>query len=180
MAALFMAAVAVASLASSSAADQERLPEWRLVVAQAEATAPLADFIVAFPTPPSVQAHEPETGNDSGSWTYVCVQDRVTMRVQIDQFPANIRVPAPTATMYEMLLRTYAAKTGARLLSSHPVQMGEFSGLEGQFQDDRGGGETRRVLMVGRRVFQISYSQPDDSNTDNAQRFLASFQIKPR
>ena len=180
MTGLFVAAAAVASLTATSPPVQERLPEWRLVAAQAETTAPLMDFKVAFPAPPSVQSHAPETGTDSGAWTYVCVQDHATMRVQIDEFPASIRVPAPNPTTYQMLLRTYATKVGARLMSTRPVQVGEFTGIEGQLQDDQGGSELRRVLMVGRRVFQVSYSQSGGTAPDDARRFLESFRLSPR
>ena len=180
MIATIIAALAVASLAASSGPDKERLPEWSLVAAQVDNAGPLVDFAAAFPTAPSVQAHEPENGNDSGSWIYDCTQNGATMRVQIDQFPGNIRVPAPTIAMYQLLLRTYAAKEHWSLQSARPVQMGEFSGLEGHLQNDRGETETRRILMVGRRVFQISYRQTGDAGADDAHRFLESFRITPR
>ena len=174
-------AMAATALATGGGADLPRMPEWALVSATTMAPAAVADFTIAFPTPAAVDAHPPETGDDSGYWTYDCTGAQgASFNLRIDQFPANIRTPAATPRMYALMLRSYAAQSGLTLQSTNPVQIGERQGLEGVFTGAAGETEVRRVLMVGRRVFQVSYHVV--AGVDGAapgRAFLDSFQIAP-
>ena len=174
-------AMAATALATGGGTDLPRMPEWSLVSAASVQPATVAAFTIAFPTPATIDAHPPETGDDAGYWTYDCAGGQgASFNLRIDQFPANIRTQAATPRMYTLLLRSYAAQSALTLQSSTPVQIGDRPGLEGVFTSASGETEVRRVIMVGRRIFQVSYRFAAGVDASTAGRaFLESFQIAP-
>ncbi len=142
---------------------------------------PSQDFRVTFPTPPQLTGHAPANDDDSGSWTYAVRLNGRGFTVRIDQYPNRIRVPAPNPRTYELLLRAHAEENSSRLVSMKPVEVGGLAGLEGDFVGANGGGELMRVLMVGRRIYQLSYVLPaGDVDVEQGDGFLTSFQITAR
>jgi hypothetical protein len=171
-------------LMAATAAAAVVLPIWpenTAARAQSVYTSPASDFSVAFPGPPEVQAHPPESPDSPGYWTYAGKANGVSLLVRNDQYPASIRVPEPTPRMYELLLRGYAVQTSSRLLSTGAALLGGKPALQGVFAASAGATELRRVLIVGRRVYQVSYVYAEGLG-DAAQgaAFLDSFQLSPR
>ena len=142
---------------------------------------PSQDFRVAFPTPPQLSGHTPANDDDSGSWTYAVRLNGRAFTVRIDQYPNRIRVPAPDPHTYELLLRAHAEENSSRLVSMKSVDVGGLTGLEGDFVGANGAGELMRVLMVGRRIYQLSYVLPEgDGGGEQGDGFLTSFRLTAR
>jgi hypothetical protein len=142
--------------------------------------APIEGFSASFPTRPQVIGHAPETDEDSGYWVYADQGRCAAYRVRVDQYPKNIRVPAPDQRAYDLILRAHAVESSSHLRSERAVAVGGQPGLEGEFVGAAGGGERIRVVMLGRRVYQVSYTQAAGGRCDEADAFLASFQITTR
>jgi len=142
---------------------------------------PGQDFRVSFPTPPQLTGHAPADDDDSGSWIYAVRLDGRSFMVRIDQYPNRIHVPAPDQGTYRLLLRAHAQESSSRLVSEKPVDVGGFAGMEGDFVAANGSDELVRVLMVGRRIYQLScVLPPGDRGGEQGDGFLSSFQITTR
>jgi len=145
--------------------------------AQSVYTYPDSDFSIAFPGPPDVDAHAPQNDDAPGSWTYLVKENGISFSVRIDQYPKSIRVPDPTPFTYQLLLRGHAVETSSRLVSTGPVLLGKKPALQGVFASSNGGTELRRVLMVGHRVYQVSYSTEGPADPGQGAAFLDSFKL---
>ena len=160
------------------------LPVWpQVAMAQAQSTyaAPDGDFSVAFPGPPEVAGHAPESDTAPGFWTYRAQDGHAAYLVRVDLYPKAIRVPAPNPRTYEFTLRAYATESSSQLVSTAPVQFGDRVGLEGVFTYASGLTELRRVVMVGHRVYQVAYTQTDSAApAGQGAAFLGSFVLVPR
>ena len=142
---------------------------------------PSQDFRVSFPTMPLMTGHAPADDDDSGSWIYAVRLNGRSFMVRIDQYPNHIRVPAPNQRTYELLLRAHAEESSSRLVLVKPVEVAGLAGLQGDFVDARGADELVRVLMVGRRIYQLSYTLPPGGDGgEQGDGFLTSFQITAR
>jgi hypothetical protein len=152
----------------------------------ADAPAPAAfeardqGFRASFPTPPQVIGHAPASDDDSGYWIYADRSNGTAYTVRIDQYPNSIRVPAPDQRAYDQLLRAHAVESSSHLQAEKRVGVGGLAGLEGDFVGENGAGEHVRVVMVGRRVYQVSYAAAASDGGEQGDAFLASFQINPR
>jgi len=143
--------------------------------------APGQGFSASFPAPPQVIGNAPASDDDAGFWIYTVRNNGAAYTVRIDQYPNSIRAPAPDQRAYDLLLRAHAGESSSRLQSERPVEVSGLAGLEGEFVDATGGGEQMRVLMVGRRVYQVSYAPaPGHGGGGQGDAFLASFQISTR
>ena len=168
------ASAAVASVWAVSPDSAERAGAW----AQALFTSPEQDFSVAFPRSPSVDGRVPESDDASGYRIFQARDDGGLFQVRVDQYPRGIRVPMPDAYTYGLILRAYAVESSSRLVSTSPAQLGGHPALEGLFVGGAGARELRRVLMLGRRIYQVSYTRSDgggDRETGTA--FLESFKL---
>ncbi len=141
-------------------------------------TSPQRDFVVAFPKPPEIAGRGAETDDASGYHIYSANGGHGAFEVRVDQYPKAIPVPAPDPQAYEMILRAYAVQTSSRLEATTPVELGGRPALQGQFAHATGATEIRRVLMVGHKIFQVSYT--DHAATDSSgAAFLDSFKVTP-
>ena len=137
---------------------------------------PEHDFSVAFPSAPVVEGRR-SAGDDDSSWAIYDVQDHgAVFRVRVDRYPASLPAPKPDKTTYQLLLRGHAVESASRLVSSGPVRLGGHPAMQGVFAGGDGGRQQMRVLMLGRRVYQVSYSGPDEA----AAAFLDSFRLSGR
>lgn len=142
--------------------------------AQAAYTAPEGDFSAAFPAAPTVNAEAPATRNDPGFRSYLVEQDGRAFLVSIDEYPQAIPVPSPSPVAYTLLLRAHAKETSATLSQTREVSIAGRKAMEGSYLKPDGGLELRRVLMVGRQVFQVSFSGPAGGEAEG-QAFVESF-----
>jgi len=170
LSAVLMTAIA-SSLATTPSSDVPARPTFE---------APSQGFSASFPAPPQVIGHGPAGDDDSGYWIYAGRSNGASYTVRIDQYPNSIRVPAPDERAYDLLLRAHAVESSSRLKSEKSVGVGGLAGLEGDFVGEAGGGEHMRVVMVGRRIYQISYTPAAGDGGEQGDAFLASFQINPR
>ena len=140
---------------------------------------PQHDFRIAFPNPPEIEGRGAKTDDASGYRTYSARGRQGAFLVRVDQYPKTIPVPAPDPQVYELILRAYAAQSASRLETTTPVQLDGHAALQGLFAHAEGTTEIRRVLMVGRRIYQLSYTGADRAAADEtAAAFLDSFRIE--
>ena len=171
-------AMLAATLATGAGGDRSSGADPSLTEAAASQHAAVADYSIAYPAPAAADIHAPVSADDSGYWSYIATTEGAAYSLRIDQFPASIRAPSPTPSVYELLLRGYAAQSGMSLQSFQPAELGGRSGIEGVFVDAVGDTEIRQVLMVGRRVFQVSFRYARGVDATGAGRaFLGSFKI---
>ena len=170
---MILAATAAASALWATAGS---LDAW----AQSRFTSSEKDFSVAFPRPPAIERRGAETDDASGYRSYLARDGQRAFLVQVDQYPRGIPVPAPDPEAYELILRAYAVASASRLKSTTPVRLSGYEGLQGSFARPAGGAEIRWVVMVGRRIYQLSYAGVDaDDVAASAPAFLDSFTLTP-
>ena len=139
-------------------------------------TSPQRDFVVAFPSHPEIAGRGAENEDASGYRVYSAGGAHDAFEVRVDQYPKTIPVPAPDPQTYELILRAYAVQTASRLEATTPVQFDGHLGLQGRFVHATGATEIRRVLMVGHKIYQVSYT--DHAAADPAgTAFLDSFKL---
>ena len=166
------------AVAASAAAVLPAWPDQTEAWAQSLFTSAQGGFSVAFPRQPKVAGHLAERGDVSGSVAYQAEDDRGSFLVRVDEYPKGIRIPDPDPYVYELILRAYAVQTSARLVSTTPVRLGGYTALQGLIAHDGEARELRRVLMVGRRIYQISYTQAAGADAAGpGPAFLDSFRI---
>ena len=138
------------------------------------------DFSIQFPAAPAVDSRPPAHTDDSSYRTYVAERDGGLYAVRVDQYPLHIPVPSPSERVYDLLLRAHGVETESRLLSVERTQLGGLPTLQGVYRLKSGATERTRVLMVGRRVYQVSYTSPTAASAPAAgDAFLDSFRITP-
>ena len=168
LAAVLMTAIA-STLASTPAADT---PARGI-------DAPAQGFSASFPAPPQVTGHAPAGDNDAGYWIYAARSGGGSWAIRVDQYPSDIRVPAPDQRTYDLLLRAHAGESASRLQAVKTVQVAGLPGREGDFVNEKGDSERVRVVMVGRRIYQVSYAAGVGGG-EQGDAFLTSFQIDAR
>jgi hypothetical protein len=152
-----------------------------VALAQSPYVPPQRDFSAVFPSSPSVAADSAATPNGPGFRSYLAEEGHRAYLITIDEYPLSIPVPAPSQTTYALLLKAHAKEASLRLDQTHETKLAGRAALEGSFRGEDGRLEVRRVLMVDRRIFQVSFTNAGGTaDADKAQSFLDSFRLKGR
>ena len=149
--------------------------------AQAQASAyspPEGDFSVAFPAEPEVQIRPAHRSHDIGRRRYVAQEPARAMIVAIDDYPDGELPQAADAGVYDKILRSRADDENAQLVSTRAARLSGRPCLEGMLVGTNGAVEEVRVLMVGDRLYQLTYVHPDGADPAGADAtFFGSFKI---
>jgi hypothetical protein len=146
--------------------------------AQAVYSPPEGDFSVAFAAPPKVEAHPPNRSKDIGYRRYVEADNAHAFVVSVDEYPEGGAPLSAGAGVYDRLLRGHAEDSGAQLVSTRPARLAGRPCLEGTFKDDNEVVEVIRVLIVGNRLWRLTWVHPDGADQDAAANaFFGSFKL---
>jgi hypothetical protein len=172
------AAFMAATIAAPGAGDLFNWPERAAVWSQASYSPGEREFSADFPVTPQV-AGQPAINDDAPAYhTYEARQNGRAFLVRIDEYPRSIRVPDPSTRAYELLLRVHAAESASKLVSVTPARLADRPGMQGVYANAAGALEERRVLMIGHKVYQVSYTRPDGAGSPaEGDAFLDSFRI---
>ena len=139
---------------------------------------PEHDFSIGFAATPVAQSSFPHGKSDGGSRRYVAELDGQVFALTVDQYPAHIRVPAPTKEVYQRLLWAHADATGFALVSERPSLLSNLPCWEGVYRTADGRIEVRRVLMQGDSIYQVSETLADGvKDAASGEPFFSSFRI---
>ena len=139
------------------------------------------DFSVAFPDMPQVQSRPANRSKDIAARRYVDQQPSRVMTVLIEDYPDGALPAAPNAGVYDHMMRARADDHDEQLISTRAARLAGKPCLEGQFTDKTGDVEIVRVLMVGDRLYQLSYALPEGAEANGADAaFFNSFRITPK
>lgn len=142
---------------------------------------PEHDFSVAFPADPVIEGRRAANDDDSSYAIYDLQDNGVAYTVRMDRFPTSLPPPAPDMRTYTLMLRSHARESASRLVSTAPARLGGRDAVEGIFVRDDGARQQMRVLLIGRRVYQVSYTGPDGAESAaTGAAFLDSFRIAER
>jgi len=165
-----MIAVATALLASAALSAAA----W----AQALYSPPEGDFAIAFPQAPTVQSRPANRSKDVAMRRYVDQDHARAMVVSIEDYPDGILPASPNAGVYDHFLRSVADDRNAQLISTRAARLAGQPCLEGQIMDPSGDLEIIRVLMVGQRVYELTYVVPEGADPAGGDAaFFSSFRI---
>jgi hypothetical protein len=98
----------------------------------------------------------------------------------IDQYPAGIPLPTPTKDIYDRLLWARAHDAGATMISSRRAVLAKLPCWEATYQMADGEQQVARVLMLGDRIYALSYTHAPTAPEADALVFFDSFHIAPR
>ncbi|HEY5412648.1 MAG TPA: hypothetical protein VIJ94_18160 [Caulobacteraceae bacterium] len=146
--------------------------------AQALYSPPEGDFQVAFPDAPSVQVKPAHRSKDVASRHYVDQQPSRAMVVVIDDYPDGTLPTAADGGVYDRMLSTRAENDDGKLVSTRAARLSGHPCLEGAITNGAGDLEIVRVLMIGNRIYELTYGLPggaDPAGADTA--FFNSFKI---
>ena len=171
------AALMAATIAAPGASGLS-WPERAAVWSQASYSSSEREFSADFPVTPQV-AGQAAINDDAPAYrTYEAHQNGRAFLVRIDEYPRSIRVPEPSPRAYELLLRVHAAESASKLVAVTPAKLGDRAAMQGVYVNAIGALEQRRVLMVGHKVYQVSYTRPDGAGSPTeGDAFLDSFRI---
>ena len=162
--AAILGAIGLAAALPTSAQDPYRAPE--------------GDFIVMFPMTPTVQSRPAHRSNDIAERRYADEENGRTFMVTVDEYPQNVLPPEPNEAIYDRLLRSYAKADPASLKSTRPTRLAGRPCLEGAYMDADGNVQLIRVLMLGDRIYQVTYVHADGVDAPGAgDAFFNSFKI---
>jgi hypothetical protein len=151
-----------------------------LAAAQAPYTPPEADFTIAFPSPPTVQVKPAKRSHDIGRRRYIDQEPTRIFTLSIDEYPDGALPQLVDAGVYDHILRDDAGDDPTRLVSTRPARLSGRPCLEGMFKNKDDTVEQVRVLMVGDRIYQLSYIHAADAEQpEAAAAFFNSFKITP-
>lgn len=146
--------------------------------AQEPYRAPEGDFTVVFPMTPMVQTRPAHRSNDVAERRYADEENGRTFMVTVDDYPQNVLPPEPDEGIYDRLLRSYAKGDPASLKSTRPTRLAGRPCLEGAYMDPDGNVQLIRVLMLGDRIYQVTYIHADGVDAPGAaDAFFNSFKI---
>jgi len=136
------------------------------------------DFTVVFPMTPTVQNRPAHRSNDIAERRYVDEENGRTFMVTVDEYPQDVLPPEPNEAIYDRLLRSYAKTDPASLKSTRPTRLAGKPCLEGTYMDPDGNVQMIRVLMLGERIYQVTYIHADGVDAPGAgDAFFNSFKI---
>lgn len=145
---------------------------------QALYSPPEGDFQVAFPDPPSVQSRPAVRSHDIAARRYVDQQQSRAMVVAVNDYPDGELPAAADAGVYDRMLRNRADGESSRLVSTRAARLSGRPCLEGVILDPGGTQEIVRILMIGSRVWELTYALPDGVDAQGADAaFFDSFKI---
>lgn len=139
---------------------------------------PEGDFTVAFPQPPSAQSRPANRSKDVAARRYVSQQPSRALVVAIDDYPDGMLPSTADAGVYEHMLLTRAEGDQGRLISTRAARLAGRPCLEGAIMGATGDMEIVRILMIGERVYQLTYALPEGADPAGADAaFFNSFKI---
>ena len=139
---------------------------------------PEGDFAVAFPEAPSVQSRPANRFKDVASRRYVDQEGGRALIVSIEDYPDGILPASADGGVYDHLLRSIAEDRGAMLVSTRAARLAGRPTLEGTLDNPGGDTEIIRTLMIGDRVYQLTYALPEGADPAGADAaFFDSFKI---
>ena len=148
------------------------------VLAQVAYTPAEADFSVAFPSTPQAQSQPAKRMSDAAFRRYVAQTPDGAFLVGIDLYPDGVLPPSPNAAVYERLLQSHARDGQIPLVSTRPARLAGRPCLEGTFQDGDGNVEVVRVLMLGDRIYRLTYAHAAArADSGEGAAFFASFRL---
>ena len=148
--------------------------------AQALYSPPEGDFSIAFPDKPQVQSRPANRSKDVAIRRYVDDQPSRVMTLSIEDYPDSALPSAANAGIYDHMLRNRADDRDEQLISTRAPRLGGKPCLEGRFTDKTGNIEIVRVLLIGDRVYQLTYAMPEGAEPNGADAaFFNSFRITP-
>ena len=146
--------------------------------AQALYSPPEGDFQIAFPDAPQVAFRPANRSKDVATRRYVDEQQSRAMFVSIQDFPQGNLPPLADAGVYDRVLRNLAEERMGRLIGTRAARLAGRPCLEGQIMDPDGAVEIVRVLMIGDRLYEVTYALPEGAEPQGADAaFFASFRI---
>jgi hypothetical protein len=143
-------------------------------------TPPEGDFSVDFPAQPEVQIRPAHRSRDVAHRRYVAQETARALVVAIDDYPDGVLPQSADGGVYDKILRTRADDDNAQLVSTRPARLSGRPCLEGKIVDTNGVVEEIRVLLVGDRIYQLTFVHPDGADPAGADAaFFSSFKITP-
>lgn len=140
--------------------------------------APEGDFVVVFPMTPTVQSRPAHRSNDIAERRYADEENGRTFMVTVDEYPQNVLPPEPNEAVYDRLLRSYAKADPASLKTTRPARLAGRPCLEGVYVDPDANVQLIRVMMLGDRIYQVTYIHADGVDAPGAgDAFFNSFKI---
>ena len=150
-------------------------------IAASRYDSPEHDFSVAFPADPVVEGRRAANDDDSSYAIYDLQDNGVAFTVRVDRFPSSVPAPKPEQNTYELTLRSHARESGGRLVSMTPARLAGRAAMQGIFAGSNGVQQQMRVVSVGRRVYQVSYTGPEGAaSAATGAAFLESFRAVER
>ncbi len=139
---------------------------------------PEGDFQVAFPEMPTVQSKPANRSKDVAARRYVVEERGRALIVAIDDYPQGELPPAADSAVYERLLRGRAEDENGRVLDTKAARLAGRPCLEGSIETKGGALEIVRILLIGDRVWALTYAVPEDVDPAGADSaFFGSFRI---
>jgi hypothetical protein len=136
------------------------------------------DFVVDFPMPPAVQTRPARRSKDIAQRRYVDEENGRIFSIAVDEYPDGILPPSPTESTYDRVLRLLAGEDPQTLKATKPSRLSGRPCLEGRFEDGDGDVRTVRVLILGDRVYQVSYIHADGVDPPGGgEAFFNSFKL---
>jgi hypothetical protein len=146
--------------------------------AQAVFRAQEGDFAVTFPMAPTVQTKPARRSRDIAQRRYIDDENGRVFSVAVDEYPDGVLPPAPTESTYDRVLTMLAGDDPQSLKSTRPARLAGKPCLEGRFEDVDGDVRIVRVLIIGNRVYQVSYIHAENLDPPGeADTFFTSFKI---
>jgi hypothetical protein len=147
---------------------------------QALYSPPEADFSVAFPAAPTVQAKPAKRSHDIGYRRYVAQEPGRAFVVAIDEYPDGQLPQLVDGGVYDHLLRDRAGDDPTRLVSTRAARLSGRPCLEGTFHEPDGVVEVVRVLMIGNTIYELTFAHPEEADQPEAAApFFSSFKLTP-
>ena len=136
------------------------------------------DFTAAFPMAPAVQTQPARRSHDVASRRYVDEEDGKAYMVSVDEYPPGVLPPAPNEAIYDKILQSFVHDDPQSLKSTRPARLSGRPCLEGIFINADGEVQTTRVLIIGDRLYRVSYSHVDGVDPPGVKdAFFSAFRI---
>ena len=136
------------------------------------------DFTAHFPMAPTVQTRPARRSQDVAQRRYVDDENGRVYSISVDEYPEGALPPSPNESTYDRLLRSYAKDDPQSLKSTRPARLSGRPCLEGVFVDMDGDERVSRVLILGDRLYQVTYIHADGVDAPGAaDAFFNSFKL---
>ncbi len=136
------------------------------------------DFTAAFPATPAVQTQPARRSKDVGYRRYLDEENGSAFMVSVDEYPPGVLPPAPNEAIYDRILKSLAKDDPESLKSTRPARLSGRPCLEGLYQNAEGAIQVARVLIIGDRIYRVSYTHNDGVDPPGVQdAFFNGFKI---